>query len=116
MAIENKDDARFLKNLRFLQNYHNKSLEDPGSLGGKQVTMYLKTPVVDGKYYILPGFDQQSKKIIESEDEVGKRFSDVIEQGLVVGYDSADEALAALPIIYKQITGIDIIPKRKDVE
>lgn len=112
MAIENKDDKRFLKNLRFLQSYHDQSSMDPGSLNGDKVTMYLKTPVVDGKYYILPSFDQETKQIIESEDEVGKKFSEAIEQGIVEGYDSADEALAALPIIYKQITGLDIQPKR----
>ena len=107
MSVETKNDTRFLKNYMFLNNYHNNSLKDPGGTKEKPITMFLSMPVVDDKYYILPTFLNKTKEIV-SEDEAGRYFREEIEQGLVKGYDTKEEAIEAHKKLYKTITGIDI--------
>ena len=49
-----------------------------------------------GKWYNVPGYDRETRKIIDSEDEILRKFLPDIRAGRVQGYDTVDSAVKAV--------------------
>ena len=94
MAVETRNDSRFVTNYNFLNDYHLKNFTvypEPILVDGVPKTttsMQLGTFGVDGKTYILPTYNKDIGKI-ENPPEF---FSELIKKGKIVGYEDLDEA------------------------
>ena len=66
---------------------------------GKITTMRIASVEVDGKTYLLPTYDPDTKTVMDVSSDEGKqalveKFSPLIEVGIITGYNSAEEAEA----------------------
>jgi SAM-dependent methyltransferase len=83
----------FPENKRFLQNFHDEVVSSDSELveDGMTTTMRITGVGINGKEYLLPSYDPESKTILDSE-EVAEKFMPLIESGEIEGYDSPEEA------------------------
>jgi hypothetical protein len=109
--IENKgDNSRFSKNKTFLQSYHNDVVGfgrqglEVSPRGEETVTMKIIGLNINGKEYLLPSYDPETKQIM-SPQEIVEKFKPAIESGIIEGYKSPDEAELDRKIMYPTIVG-----------
>ena len=65
---------------------------------GSVTSVYSRT-VQDpktGKWYNVPGYDREKRKIIDNEDEVLNKYLPEIRAGRLQGYDTVDAAVKAV--------------------
>tara|TARA_R100001377_G_scaffold29498_1_gene16056 strand:+ start:563 stop:958 length:396 start_codon:yes stop_codon:yes gene_type:complete len=109
--IENKqDNARFSKNKGFLQSYHNNVVSSgkqglqASMRGGETVTMKIVGLEYNGKEYLLPSYDPETKTIM-SPQQIVEKFKPLMDSGEIEGYKNPSEAELDRKIMYPTIVG-----------
>ena len=109
--LENKgNNNRFVKNKQFLQSYHNDVVKtgnqgiEATPEGGKTVTMKIVGLNINGKEYLLPSYDIDTKTIMNNQ-QIVEKFKPLIESGVIEGYQNPDEAELDRKIMYPTIVG-----------
>jgi len=112
----NNSNLRFEKNKDFFENFHRNVLETERqgtTEGGEIITMRIVGLNVDGKEYLLPSWNPDTRKVMDENtdsgrEEIVKRFLPLIKSGQIVGYDSPEQAEIDRNIFYPEIiTGYD---------
>ena len=109
--IENKQNGeRFTKNKSFLQSYHNDVVSDGNQgleasmRGGETVTMKIVGLEYNGKEYLLPSYDPETKTIM-SPQQIVEKFKPLMDSGEIEGYKNPSEAELDRKIMYPTIVG-----------
>jgi hypothetical protein len=124
MAIENKTkEDRFTRNKNFFKNYHQNVLST-GRVGsnpniGGNITMFISGTNIDGKEYLIPLYNPDTKQVegtpyqVEKDGQIKtfykpnqkaiERARKYIQEGKITGYETPQEAEKDRQIFYPQI-------------
>ena len=95
------------ENKIYFEEFHNNVLET-GRSGedalGRPITMFIGGVQHEGKEYLVPRYDPNTKKILSSKDAKKKALNDIL-SGKLKGYESVEEAERDRSIFYPQIIG-----------
>jgi len=96
------------ENKKFLEDFHNDVIKNKKEMveDGMTTTMRIMGLNVKGKEYLLPSYDPDNKRIMSSK-ETAEKFLDLIERGVIKGYDSVEEAEQDRKKMYKDIVERD---------
>lgn len=72
---------------------------------GRDVTMYITGLEYNGKEYLLPAYDPETKQVITDNRALLEKYKPLIDAGQIAGYGSPQEAEQDRMIFYPQIVG-----------
>ena len=96
------------QNAQFFQGFHNyvmgNNLQGTDDQG-RDVTMYITGLEYNGKEYLLPAYDPDTRQVITDSRALLEKYKPLIDSGQIAGYDSPQEAEQDRMIFYPQIVG-----------
>jgi len=94
------------KNKEYFKKFHNYVMSEGKELtqNNKTVTMRIIGVNHEGKEYLIPSYDPETKKVLSDEDAKQKYLQD-IKSGKLKGYNNPTEAERDREIFYPLIVG-----------